>query len=460
MILAATLALSLQDAGGFSHRVKHRKVLLERGGGGEATEAAVERALAWLGRHQGDDGFWSAAGYADCCGQCTPTGIHAAVDLSKHDHDVGVTALALLAFLGAGRTHERSDAVLDGLKALLSAQDDDGCVGSRETEQYMYDHAIATLCLAEAYGMTQSRKLQRPAQRAVAFLMAAQNPGKAWRYIYQAGENDSSVTGWAVAALRAAELAGLEFDRAVAFDGAQAWFDQASYREDDRWKVGYQFGADADVAFSGINDRFDQHPTMTAIAVASRIDMERDRRDEKVLSGAIVLLSDLPRWDEAAVDFYYWYWASTALHAFDGAVAPSDEEDASEQARPLVRRLSSDDADERDAATAALIELGAGALAEIEKACASSDLEVAVRAARVRRALLYSISPVSSTLWWKTWNRAMVDALVDHQNTDGDKEGSWEPVGRWCCKGGRVYATAINALTLETYYRYRSASPK
>jgi hypothetical protein len=30
----------------------------------------------------------------------------------------------------------------------------------------------------------------------------------------------------------------------------------------------------------------------------------------------------------------------------------------------------------------------------------------------------------------------------------------WDPIGEWCVVGGRVYATAINALTLEIYYRY------
>ncbi len=50
----------------------------------------------------------------------------------------------------------------------------------------------------------------------------------------------------------------------------------------------------------------------------------------------------------------------------------------------------------------------------------------------------------------------MVEALVKPQNvrSSGCKNGSWEPVDRWSCEGGRVYATAINALTLEVYYRY------
>ncbi len=50
----------------------------------------------------------------------------------------------------------------------------------------------------------------------------------------------------------------------------------------------------------------------------------------------------------------------------------------------------------------------------------------------------------------------MKDALVKNQNvgSSGCKAGSWETEGRWCGEGGRVYATAINALTLEVYYRY------
>ena len=57
---------------------------------------------------------------------------------------------------------------------------------------------------------------------------------------------------------------------------------------------------------------------------------------------------------------------------------------------------------------------------------------------------------------WLSWNEPMKTALVKNQNTlsTGCRRGSWEPVDRWSCEGGRVYATAINALTLEVYYRY------
>ncbi len=55
---------------------------------------------------------------------------------------------------------------------------------------------------------------------------------------------------------------------------------------------------------------------------------------------------------------------------------------------------------------------------------------------------------------WKKWNAAVEKALVDNQETGGCKDGSWGPGDRWSSEGGRIYATAMNALTLETPYRY------
>lgn len=57
--------------------------------------------------------------------------------------------------------------------------------------------------------------------------------------------------------------------------------------------------------------------------------------------------------------------------------------------------------------------------------------------------------------YWRKWNQAIKGALLDSQNRRTDcRHGSWEPVDRWSCEGGRVYTTAVGALTLEVYYRY------
>jgi hypothetical protein len=58
---------------------------------------------------------------------------------------------------------------------------------------------------------------------------------------------------------------------------------------------------------------------------------------------------------------------------------------------------------------------------------------------------------------WKRWQDPLKNALVPHQKTtkDGCQVGSWDPEeDRWGSPGGRVYAVALNALTLEVYYRY------
>jgi hypothetical protein len=60
---------------------------------------------------------------------------------------------------------------------------------------------------------------------------------------------------------------------------------------------------------------------------------------------------------------------------------------------------------------------------------------------------------------WHKWNAAMKKALLNNQRVGGCADGSWDPVGKWGMVGGRVYAMALNSLTLEIYYRYARATP-
>jgi hypothetical protein len=56
---------------------------------------------------------------------------------------------------------------------------------------------------------------------------------------------------------------------------------------------------------------------------------------------------------------------------------------------------------------------------------------------------------------WRAWNVLLLRRLLPLQSRDGHEEGSWPPELSWVgVSGGRIYATAINVLTLETYYRY------
>jgi hypothetical protein len=57
---------------------------------------------------------------------------------------------------------------------------------------------------------------------------------------------------------------------------------------------------------------------------------------------------------------------------------------------------------------------------------------------------------------WDAWNRSIQTAILAHQrvNQGEDEYGSWDAVDPWSPAGGRIYATALNCLCMEVYYRY------
>jgi hypothetical protein len=55
---------------------------------------------------------------------------------------------------------------------------------------------------------------------------------------------------------------------------------------------------------------------------------------------------------------------------------------------------------------------------------------------------------------WRSWWRALRNALVENQRDSGNFAGSWDPVGCWGEVGGRVYSTALAVMCLQAPYRY------
>ena len=56
---------------------------------------------------------------------------------------------------------------------------------------------------------------------------------------------------------------------------------------------------------------------------------------------------------------------------------------------------------------------------------------------------------------WDRWNAQLQAALLPLQRRGGGSlDGSWDPDPVWGGHGGRVYSTALSAMTLEVYYRY------
>jgi hypothetical protein len=147
---------------------------------------------------------------------------------------VALTGLSLMAFLSSGRMPETGRhglVVRNAIDYLTKACPDDGYYGKVDGSR-MYGHAIATLALAEVYGMeadaTQRKNVRAALVKAVNVLLKAQNTNKndpfrgGWRYEIASPDSDLSVSGWCILALRAAQNAGIEVpkdsaDRAAAF---------------------------------------------------------------------------------------------------------------------------------------------------------------------------------------------------------------------------------------------------
>lgn len=271
-----------------------RQMLHGRYGGTRLTEAAVQLGLKWLARQQNKrTGAWSLTGpYRD--GTTTR-------------NDAAATAMALLAFLGSGHTHQRPGAykgnVERGLKWLLSEQDRDGGFFRGDVHGHrFYTNAQATIVICEALAMTRDASLREPAQRAVKYLIDCQSPQGGWRYSPRQ-DSDVSVTGWVVMALQSARMAGIEVPYDC-FRNIERFLDSVAMEGGSRYV--YQNG-------------WPVTPAMTAEALLCRQYLGWARDDERLVKGVewLTMPENLVNYDTSP-NVYYWYYAAQVMHHMEG----------------------------------------------------------------------------------------------------------------------------------------------
>jgi hypothetical protein len=280
---------------------------------------AIDSGLQWLKNHQDDDGKWD-------CDQ-----------FMKHDdpasepcdgagngvHDVGVTGLALLAFLGDGctlRSGPHRDTVKKAVSWLRSQQQENGLIGTNTSHDFVYDHAIAAYAMCEAFGLSGYESLRNNAQRGIDYLETHRNPSSVWRYLPHATDNDTSVTGWCVMAYESGDHFGLHINRS-ALQMAATWFDKVS---DPSGQTGYTKLGERGWRKPGDHTtRFpvEKGEALTAVALLCRFFMSQDPEEKPVMKAAADrILAKPPVWDEksGAIDHYYWYYATYALFQMGG----------------------------------------------------------------------------------------------------------------------------------------------
>jgi hypothetical protein len=270
-----------------------RKQLIETLGGTVDTESAVEEALDWLAASQSKNGRWDVDDFegADECGGRG----------NQANADVGITGFTLLSFLGAGYTHvggKHQETVRKALDWIMGGIGPDGDL--RQGGQ-MYDQAMATTALCEALSLTGDSRLKPVAERAVQFILDAQNPEAAWRYNPR-DDNDTSVTGWQILALKSAELAGIKVPPQH-YRWTELWLDQVRSGEAGGL---YLYRAGHAVT-----------PVMTAEGWFCQIFMGAQSKSRGQQESNDYIMQHLPVWSEdipGAINFYYWYYATLALH--------------------------------------------------------------------------------------------------------------------------------------------------
>ncbi|MCA8960669.1 MAG: terpene cyclase/mutase family protein [Planctomycetes bacterium] len=286
-----------------------RAARIARYGGSEATEAAVRDGLDWLVRHQEEDGSWDPERFTRHCAgnRCQGSGYP--------EFRVGVTALATLAFLAAGEDGHRESPhrsrVRSALGYLVSIQDALGCFGSREGN-YMYNHAIATFCLAEAAALTKDRRYQETAIRGLLFSSNTQQPGGGWDYTSaRTMRNDLSVTGWQAMAIHTALENGLSVDERMV-NRLRGFLRRAVRR--NGWATYADRGTGQ--GRGGVS--------MVAVGMLSKLYLGASTTAKDIVAAANILVRNPPdpdarsEWERTFQTSYYWYYATLALFHVGG----------------------------------------------------------------------------------------------------------------------------------------------
>jgi hypothetical protein len=276
-----------------------RKLMVMRNGGSKATESAVDKALQWLAYHQEADGHWNLQKYR---------GKGAVVWGSGHDE--GMSALATLAFLGAGHTLRIGayrDNVKRAVKWIVSKERPDGSF--REPEggggYDQYDDAMCALALCEAYAMTHDYDLEEPTQRSVDYIIKQQQSHGGWNH----GHNASTSTlGWMVMALKSAKVAGIKVPMTTFENAIRRLNDVGEKDAEGYWgKIGY---ASKGHSYSG------KGLTMTAVGMVA---LQFMGQGHETSQQAEMLATNLPEWkaglsmSEVPQNFYHWYYSTLGM---------------------------------------------------------------------------------------------------------------------------------------------------
>lgn len=314
---AGDTGMQIQGVGGASGNIVNagmlgrsgatKEKLLREGGGNADSERAVAMGLAWLAKQQKQNGSWVYDG--------------------TNAPDVAAsTGMALLPFLAAGQTHRVTGSRTDyhlfverGLNFLL--QNQDANTGRFRGVSNMYGHAIATVALCEAYGMTGDKsKLLTATQKAINYIQRQQGSDGSWGY--NGGTGDTSIVGWQIQALKSAQMCKDILVEKAVLERARAFLQKiAGGSKQDTY--GYSL-ANPGRPMPGT--------ALTAIGLLCRYYLDGWGPDNEGMSNGVNGLVELSPPSKDRMNMYYYYYATQVAHFHGG-------KDWTEKWNPKMRDL-------------------------------------------------------------------------------------------------------------------------
>jgi hypothetical protein len=251
------------------------------------SEEAVINGLIWLMQNQNPDGSWGQSNKG------------------------AMTGFGLLCFLGHGETQASpyfGVTVKNAIQWILDngAKNEGRLNMSKSFNQPgVYEHAICAYALGEYYTMTRDKRAVDLLKQAIGHIIEGQSAGGGWIYSYDKSEDDLSVSGWQIQALKAAHLSQIKISGVdPALDKAIAYIERI---RGPRGGYGYR----------GPADRY----SLSGVGILCQLFWKGERAELR--KGMDWLLDETEKrfpvkYREDKADLYAWYYHTQACLMFGG----------------------------------------------------------------------------------------------------------------------------------------------
>jgi len=356
----------------------------------------LEAALAWLAAHQEPDGRWSPSEFGERCPESSGRSCDGP---GEEVQSVGVTGLALLALLGdgnIGRVGPYGDSVRRGLHWLLERQDQEsGLISFSFLGTNQAGDRVRWVSYQQAFNHAIAAYVLAEAQLAAPSIPVERGLRKAVEYIQNARDRDGHGT----------------------------------------WRYDVPSLGDSDTAFTGW--------MAIALKTAEHAGIEIE---QEALTDSILWLEEVTD-DVTGRVGYNDRGGRSARYEGPNAAYPVDQTEAMTAVGLHTRSLLG-----QSPSTSPIMLKSANLLLKAlpEHKMTGNDLRVDWYYWYYGTHAMYQMGGK----YWKLWRKALERAMLGSQRNDGHFKGSWDTDGPWAVIGGRVYTTAMAALSLEAEIRF------